>query len=306
MVGVERHVAAHKNCKRIEREPELIVSVGEAIRNHLEGCVAAAVAKYSAAIHPIYRADRNGRPTLFGTCFGLELNGRKYLVTAAHVVDDIAADGGYIPSRGTLVPLLGDFYCTSAPSGKRADDHFDFAWKELGSDDFTQLGWSTYFSSTDFCENKDSSEGRVYLIVGYPRSKNKKANPTTRQVRPKRHAYYSTGKLRPGWLGLSGNDHIVIEQEGRSAGGDGVEVNTVHLRGLSGGPVLDLGRQSSMSDLASTAPYAGRLAGIFIEGHEDVELLLSTKLDSLLTMLRDAPRGTTVQSMTPPNSAAVG
>lgn len=281
----------------------IILSPADAVRTHLEAAVAAAKEKFAPAVHPIYRADRNGRPTLFGTCFGLALDGQRYLVTAAHVVDDIAKDGGYVVGDAQLVPLLGDFYCTVTPEAVRDGDHFDFAWKELTDDEVGALKWNKYVGESEFCENRAPTVGRVYLVLGYPRSKNKKADPTSRRVRPKLNMYYSTGKTYGqlfSSLGLTGDEHIAIDHANRSADANGVGVNSVYPRGMSGGPFVDLGRNSSPADLARKTPFEGRLAGMLIEKYDERDALVAVKIDLIVSAIRATPPNGTVVSMAPP------
>lgn len=286
-----------------ERGLPTIVSPEEAVRAHLEATVAAARAKFRRSVYPIYRADRNGRPTLFGTCFGLDLDGRRYLVTAAHVVDDIAKDGGYVVGDAKLIPLLGDFYCTRSPEGGRDGDHFDFAWKELSSDEVGALRWDKYVDESEFCENRAPSVGRVYLALGYPRSKNKKADPTSRTIRPKLHLYYSTGKAFRqlfSSLGLTGEAHIAIDHANRSADASGLGVNSVYPRGMSGGPFIDLGRNSSPADLARKKPFQGRLAGMLIEKYDEHDAVVAVKIDLIVSAIRATPSTAAIVSVPPP------
>ncbi|MHB8742704.1 MAG: hypothetical protein ACYC9L_06215 [Sulfuricaulis sp.] len=81
----------------------MIETIEEAIRNHMESAVAAACLKYKKAVHPIYRLDRNQRPTLFGTCFGLEVDGRKYVVTAAHKINLLVTAIRSAPAESKVV-----------------------------------------------------------------------------------------------------------------------------------------------------------------------------------------------------------
>ncbi len=281
-----------------------ILSTKEVIREHLEASVSAARRKFGPAVHPIYRADRHGRPTLFGTCLGLVLEGRNCLVTAAHVVDDIAKDGGYVVSDGQLVPLLGDFNCTQAPVEGRNSDLFDFAWKDLSDDEVNRLGWSTYFRENDLCANRASTVGRVYLVLGYPRSKNKKADPKSCKLRPKINKYYSTGKAFPGLfssLGQSGQEHIAIDHANRALDAEGVGVNSVYPRGMSGGPFIDLGRNSSPGDLARKTPFEGRLAGMLIEKYDERDALLAVKIDLIVNAIRATSPTTTIVTLPQPD-----
>ena len=246
--------------------------------------VSAAMAKYRGTVHPLYLVDRNGRPAHCGTCFGLEIQGVKYLVSAAHVVDDILLKGGYVAGNGRLEALEGDFFLTKPPDGNRESDRYDFAWKRLTDADLRILGWTEFVNERDLCENRTHTVGRAYLAVGFPRSKNKKADPTTRKVRPKLQQYTAMGKEKQELfqsLGLTGEHHIAVEYENRSRDEGGMEVNSVSPRGMSGGPMFDLGAKGTVADLSRHEPYAGRLAGIIIEKYDEHKVLIAVKIGFL-------------------------
>jgi hypothetical protein len=102
-------------------------------------------------------------------------------------------------------------------------------------------------------------------------------------------AYYSTGKQFSDLfaeLGLTGDEHIAIDYAPRSKAGDGASINSIHPRGASGGPFLDLGRKGTLSDFARGEPYEGRLAGIFIERDDRHHALLAVKIDFLVAAIR--------------------
>jgi len=68
----------------------VIKSIKEIVREQLNAGKSVAVKKYRDAVLPIYGVEKNGRPSLVGTYFILEDKSEKYLITAAHVIDEIA------------------------------------------------------------------------------------------------------------------------------------------------------------------------------------------------------------------------
>jgi hypothetical protein len=206
-------------------------------------------------------------------------------------VDGILQNGGYVTGTNKLEALEGDFYLTAPPNGDRDGDRYDFAWKHLSDSELQTLGWTEFIQESDLCANQMSPVGRTYLAVGFPRSKNKKADPTTRIIRPKIQRYTAIGKEKPELfesLGLNGEQHIAIQYEDRALDANGVEVNSVYPRGMSGGPMFDLGKVA-VADLSRSEPYDGRLAGIIIEKDESDKVLIAVKIDFLFQCIASPP-----------------
>ncbi len=215
----------------------------------------------------------------------MELSGRNYLVTAAHVIDELRNTDLFLGGSGELIPLDLDFICSIPQNGRREDDHYDFAWSVVSDEFFSSIGDAKSIKEADVSLNRVNTVGRVYAALGFPRSKNKKANPKTKALRPKFASYASTGKQMPDLyieIGLSGNDHIAIEHKSQSLDRDGNKVNSYAPRGMSGGPLIDLGKMVSPSDLGRATPFSGKLAGVLIEKYEAREAILSVKIQHVI------------------------
>ena len=123
-------------------------------------------------------------------------------------------------------------------------------------------------------------------------------------MRPKISKYFSTGKAFPGLfssLGLSDQEHIAIDHANRAVDADGVGVNSVYPRGMSGGPFIDLGRNSSPGDLVRKTPFEGRLAGMLIEKYDERDALLAVKIDLIVNAIRATSPTTTIVSLAQPD-----
>jgi hypothetical protein len=269
----------------------MIITPKEFVRLHLESWANAARQKYRRAIRPIYAAGKNGKPVYVGTSFFLNIFDSTYIVTAAHVVDEAKNVGLYVAGVGGFVPVKGVFHCSTSPTGKRADDHFDFAWARVPGAYIMRIGDVVPITEQDISKNRVATTGRVYVALGYPRSKNKKVNPISKRITPKFARYYSTGKPFQELfksLNLSGNEHIAIGYGTQSVDSDGNKDNSFHPRGLSGGPLIDLGKAVSREDLQRTTPFEGVLAGMIIEKYDDHEALVSVKIDAILESIKNA------------------
>ena len=269
----------------------VIKTFKEIIREQVEAGSSAASEKYKRAVLPIYGTDRNGKPAHVGTCFLVEIDGKKHLVTAAHVLDNAKKTSLWVSGTGPLRAIEGNSWSTVPPGGDRKEDHFDFAWLQIDDAFFTSLGDVLTIKEEDIAERPVSYKGRVYLCLGYPRSKNKKVNPKTNALRPKRARYFSTWQEMTDLykdLGISGDHHIAISRKDHSRDDEGLIVNSFGPRGLSGGPLIDLGGMVSMPEIATGVTNPPKIAGVLIEHYEEHEAILSVKIEIVIESIKGA------------------
>lgn len=263
----------------------MIQTFKEILAEHLENGVNSAKEKFREAIRPIYGADEKGRPKFIGTCFFIEYKNSKYLITAAHVVDNAEKTPLFIGGGKDFFPIPNRFFLTVPPNGNRDKDFYDFAFQEIKDDDFQFIEKAQVILEADISPRLPNLQKRVHLALGYPRSKNKKVDPTTSKIRLKRLSYFASWDPFPEMyfeLGLTGNDHIAITRRSQSRDTEGVMVNSIGPVGMSGGPLLDLGRMVSMTELTTRKTYAPKLAGILIEHDEKHEAIVAVRIDLVL------------------------
>lgn len=262
----------------------------EIIREQLESGANSAALKFRGAVLPIYGVDRNGRPSHIGSCFLFQDDGKKYLITAAHVIDHAKKTALRVGGERGLAILEGDFNITTAPNGVREDDHYDFAWLRVTKEFYDSLGSVGVIHSQDVADEMVDLKGRVYLGLGYPRSKNKKADPTTRLLRPKRACYFSTWQDMPALyaeLELTGSDHIAISRKTQSRNETGAIENSIGPRGMSGGPLIDLGGMVSVECISTGITYPAKLAGLLIAHDKKHDAILSVRFEHILNSIRE-------------------
>jgi hypothetical protein len=263
----------------------------EIIREQLEAGSSAASEKFKRAVLPVYGTDRNGKPTHVGTCFLVEIDCKRYLITAAHVLDNAKKTSLWVGGIDKLKAIEGDSWSTVPPSGGREEDHFDFAWLQIDEAFFASLGDVLTIKEEDIAKRPASYKGRVYLCLGYPRSKNKKVNPKTNALRPKRASYFSTWQEMTDLykdLGASGDYHIAISRRSQSRDDEGRIVNSFGPRGLSGGPLIDLGGMVSMPEIATGITNPPKIAGVLIAHDKKHEAILSVKIEIVVESIKGA------------------
>jgi hypothetical protein len=277
----------------------IIKTPARGIEDHISGIAERAYQKYKRAVLPVY-GTRRASPAHIGSCFFMKVGGLRYVLTAAHVVDESAESRLYIPVGRRLEAIGGDFVCTSAPEGIRIRDRYDFAYAVMDDEFFSAATDVVCIDETDVSLNRVSVESHAYMVIGYPRSKNKNPDNARNSLKPKMWHYYATGRAVPKLyerLGVTGSEHISMNYQQHSRTPEGEVVNTIYARGMSGGPLLDLGLQTPRDDPSSRDSFDGCLAGLFIECHENDQVLLSVKLNPVL----DAIRAGTIEARIAPD-----
>ncbi|WP_186099586.1 hypothetical protein [Burkholderia gladioli] len=241
-----------------------------------------AINKFAFAIYPIYAFVEENDPTLIGTCYAIEYKNRKFLVTAAHVIDNHKyATLALSASAGEPIVIQGEFHIVDLNGKIREDDPWDFAWHEL------TVGEAKNISCIP--ENDIETHGipgvgvGLYVAIGFPVSKNKKIKPEDRRNRrlsPNRASYMNVQVDATEYFeerGMSAVTHIAIKRENRSVNSGGDEGNTIGHKGLSGGPLIDTGMR-----LPAGTTFSQKVSGIVLEGSEKNKILVALRLSVVL------------------------
>jgi hypothetical protein len=250
-------------------------------RELMKRAVATAMARFGPAIYPIF-AFPDEVPIFIGTCFAIEHRGRKFLVTAAHVMDNHheAPLAVGVQDAG-MYAIEGFVYVVDLKGGDRGEDPFDFAWHELTTEE--ALGLAT-ISTADLEDSTTPFEGKVaYTATGYPLSRNKKISPDQRKshrLAPMRVEYTDFQVPAADYFkrrGMAPETHIAIKRGHRSINVSGQEENTIGPKGMSGGPLVDIGLKEPFSQ-----SWPQKVVGILIENDEDYEVVVAVRLSVVL------------------------
>lgn len=271
-----------------------ILTVNDAIRQRISECAESVKLEFCKAVLPIYGIDIRDKFKFVGTCTLIEVEGRKILLTAAHIADDAKEFPLYITGDNQAFVQLetdSNFNCTLAPNGDRKLDLYDFAWQVL-SDNFLAKITQAEFLTTDdyFCQYDLNSSGRLYVALGYPRSKNKKTWLPHNPVKPKIFSYSgidkSTEELSKK-VGVNGKDHMIIGYHKYNAKTSSGEITNVYSpKGMSGGVLVDVGRLANPGELNSTKSITAKVVGILIQQEHDHDAILATKFPLILDEIR--------------------
>ena len=150
----------------------------------------------------------------------------------------------------------------------------------------TTLDGISFISESDICTASHEPAGTTYTIVGYPNSKNKKTNATKRLVYTEQ-AHYSdvarTNQTLSQELNLSHTTHIFMNYDPKhSRDAQGQCVNSIQLKGMSGGPVFNIGVLPDPSVLGGCRHPDPCLIGLFTEFHRKQKMMIATRVQTIL------------------------
>lgn len=235
---------------------------------------------------PILGESRKAEPCAVGSGVLISMQGRNWIVTAAHVLDEVANGNLYLGGSDGLLDLQGEFFKTPMPPTGRKDDPFDVGYVCVDA-------ISDYISK-DFCflpefliEGAHSTEeGRNYLFTGYPH-KSVKIKKSTRKIKPQLHAFESKGiaLARYQAMGFDPNTHVAITFNAKRAkdAATGRIETPKDQSGTSGGGVwIGVYRDGD-------GEIVPRLVGLVIEHRPEEKALAATKIGPLLAKIRNTP-----------------
>ncbi|WP_455387564.1 hypothetical protein [Petrachloros mirabilis] len=245
--------------------------------------------QFMAAIRPIYASSPNGNPIHIGTCVLVTHEGQKYLLTAAHILDQFSESILYVGGKQAFVEIEGTFACTNKPDGDRSRDHYDFAWLLLNPSQTEKLGDASFAEVGIDAELPREAEQRFHVALGYPNSTNSKLNMATKSAQPKpmRH----TGHLKRNAklckkLGISGNEHLFLDYNSKHAKDDfGHIVNAIRPKGMSGGALIQMMDAPHLNHHIGDAPCSGQIAGLLIESHRKHNVIMALRIEIILRQI---------------------
>lgn len=268
----------------------LILTQGQAVRAWIKERTDHAQNHFFPSVRPIYWATSTGTAEAVGSSFLLQVDGRRYLVTAAHVLDLNNDSTLYVAGNSALEMITGIAGVTKAPASGRSGDKYDFAFMELPEDFIGRLGADSFIDANDVTQNRGALDGRCFMSFGYPASRNK-AKPisvTGTHVRAKAWAYSATvhtdAKVFDA-VGVSPENHLLLKFDKKSKTFTGETTSSITPNGASGGILADLGRVDPQS-LSPSAQLTPRLAGILIEHHPKSKAILAVKIQSVINAIR--------------------
>jgi hypothetical protein len=240
---------------------------------------------------PLYLPNERDKLQLLGSGILLRIAGRQFLITAAHVLDDASPERPiYIPNeeRGDS-PLQGIPCVTAIPEGgERRHDRLDIGVVEMHNATIGNLPGYEFLTVADIGMSERPVEGCTYSLMGFPYTKNKPPY-CTNHVRPTLVTYTTTSADESLYQSMgSATDtslllHLKREDTMLAYGNRGKAPATApHPKGMSGGAVWRLEGVARQAGCNSV----NKLVGVFIEYHKDHHVVVATKVDVVVDLIR--------------------
>jgi hypothetical protein len=261
-----------------------IITVVDAIEEHFRRCATEARRRFGRAVRPLYVADERGRPEAVASAVLLEIDGSRFLATAAHVLE---TPGLLLDSERALIPLPGEFYRSNGKGA--AHDNIDLAVALLSDDQRSALRGLPFIRAVDMMHSTPTTK-RYQLAVGYRASQNKAPVGSSKVLQRKRWSFTGFSAPLPTSSGSReySDRNFALEYSKRAVRESGELVRTTPPHGLSGGPIFDLGDTLSFDQLCAPDPHPARLAGLLIECPPEGGALIGTKVEVLRDYARQA------------------
>lgn len=266
----------------------MVVTLEEAVRIRIRECAEEASNSFKGSVRPIYASKKGTNPELIGSCLLLDLDGQKFVATAAHIIDWSSSHALYVAGVAVGAPtqIYGEIHASSAPQGDRVLDKDDVAIWQLSTSAKRDLSGVTFFQSGDISRNQNSSANRCYMAMGYPLSRNRggvdNKKRTIRTVLWKYSSHVQELLNLAAELKISGKNHFFLKYEKYSRDDTGRRVSSVNPKGLSGGALIDLGNFGDVSNYDPDKPCCGSLCGMVIERKKKHQALIAIKIQKVL------------------------
>lgn len=241
-------------------------------------------------ILPLSTETDRGKPKLVGSSLLITSGTSSYLVSAAHVFDELKAGHQlffYIEPH-TKRKLSGEPRLTKLPDGEnRNGDRLDVGVLKLEGPALPPYPMVEKYPLVigALMPNALPREGKQYLLVGFPESKSR-TNPVARELTSKPYSLRSISVPTTEYaeLGVSPQSHIVLSfDRKRTVGPDNQIREFPEPSGTSGSPVWLLYDENGPND-----PDQTPIVGIAIEHHKKHHAIVATDIDFVLRLIDGA------------------
>ena len=241
------------------------------------------------SVRAIYGSKPNGTPVHIGSCVAITFQSQKYLITAAHVLDENENTSLYVSGESELILIESEALVTTPIEGKREDDVIDFAIIILSESLQNQIGNIEYITEDNMLLDEIRHNDRHCLVLGYPNSKNK-FNPTTGTNLKETPFIYSSYLKSNADIhmqtGTSPANHYLLDFcKKHSKDENNKTVNSIYPRGVSGGGLFQIEGMTNPNSYKPETPCHSKLIGILIEFKKSKKVLVFTKLKVIITAL---------------------
>ncbi len=257
-----------------ERESHVIAQLSNLLSHH---------------IVPLFANRRSGKPQLVGSSVLVSSGTSSYLISAAHVFDELRAGHElffYIEPK-IIRKLSGNLRLTKTPPGKdRKSDRLDVGVLKLQGRALPPYPKVQKYPLpvSAFMANALPREGKHYLLVGFPESKNR-VNPAARALASEPCSFRNVSAPVSTYskIGVTPQSHIVLSFDVKHTVGPSREDRAFpNPSGMSGSPIWLLYDENGSNDPSETP-----VVGIAIEHHKGERAIVATDSDIALRLINE-------------------
>jgi len=226
--------------------------------------------------HPVFVFDQNGKPDLLASAITIKLEGKFYLISAAHVFKEIANASKviYLAIESEFFQVPGKYVVSEVAE----TDHFDIGFMELTSEFVNQKKIPVLefemLMSYEFFESI-----YVVMIYGFPNTRNKQSKSLRGSTNFNTTAFVYAGAVKEEFshweeLEKSKDVHTCM-----SFGKNPLGNEPIHPRGISGGGLWVIPDMEKPKEIY--------LDSILIEYHKRHRVTFSTKIANIIVFIRE-------------------
>ncbi|WP_415887609.1 hypothetical protein ACMXYO_05850 [Neptuniibacter sp. QD37_6] len=192
------------------------------------------------SVCPIFRDKTDERFCQEGSGVLIEFRGHTFLLTAAHVMDQLESADLLIPCKNDEIRSIEGSYAYIKSSGDRENDKYDFGYFKLDKEFASNINKQFYVvKEHEFGIELVYAEKELFSFVGYP---HRKSNVSGELATTESYAYgtYHADLSEYAQLGYKLEDHIVTKYNRKNSfnpKAGRVELSVLP-HGISGGGVF--------------------------------------------------------------------
>jgi hypothetical protein len=239
---------------------------------------------------PILRADERGRPGFAGSSVPFKVESMRFLLTAAHVLDDPDhapyVFGRTIDGRIEVVELRHERVETVPPPEGRKHDHVDAAVLLLSDEAANGVACNHPFLGPEHLDvNGRSSPEDHYAFIGYPQSRFRRRPENRLKFAGAMFRLSGATEEKYRQLRLNSSIHIIANYNPKTVlDNRGDKINPPHAYGTSGGGIWTLQTKES----ESVGFHDPKLAGIAIEWRTEHKVMVGVRVNVLAALMARA------------------
>lgn len=241
-------------------------------------------------IIPLFANRANGKPQLVGSSVLVSSEENFYLISAAHVFDEIKSGHElffYIESN-KIRKLSGNLRLTKPPLGKnRKSDRLDIGVLKLNGPGLPPYPlvqkWPLPIGA--LMANILPRERKQYLLVGYPESRSR-FNPVKRDLPSEPYSFRNISAPQSIYseLQVSSQENIVLSFDVSHTVMPNMEIRSFpNPSGMSGSPIWLL-----YDEMGANDPTQTPVVGIAIEHHQSKRAIVATDISIALRLINEA------------------